>query len=200
MTPPNEKSPKRLEKFYQNVIGNSVNGGRQNIEVNIGQIDAEFTFDNNNSCMSIIRNAFNIQILVKSFTYGTFEEVDNVFDTVENRIRHTILTAMDRIFVPKIELAVWWKNASSHWDVASVMAVSEREEQSETKALIVHASNRNNTFHEPSPNHETRGYNPISSSEFAVTRIQFDREWDINYIWWFRVIRDQCSTSFDLTY
>ena len=51
-----------------------------------------------------------------------------IIDTVEDRIQNAILTAIDKIVAPKIELAIRSINASSGRDVTSVTANSERGE------------------------------------------------------------------------
>ena len=58
----------------------------------------------------------------------------NIVDTVEERIQNAILTAIDSIVAPKIELATRSKNASSGQDGASVTANSERGEHIEVTA------------------------------------------------------------------
>ena len=47
------------------------------------------------------------------------------FDTVEGKVETAILTAIDSIITPKIELSIRSKNASSERAATSVMASSE---------------------------------------------------------------------------
>ena len=53
----------------------------------------------------------------------------NIVDTVEDRIQKAILTRIDSITAPKIELAVRSLNASSGPDATGVTANSEREDR-----------------------------------------------------------------------
>ena len=51
--------------------------------------------------------------------------MNNIVDTVEDRIQNAILTAIDNIVAPEIELAIRSINASSGRDATSVSANSE---------------------------------------------------------------------------
>ena len=51
--------------------------------------------------------------------------MSNVLDAVANRIQNAILTAVDNLITPWIELAVRSMNASSGQDAARVMGNSE---------------------------------------------------------------------------
>ena len=52
-------------------------------------------------------------------------EMGSIVNTVEDRIQNAILTAIDSIITPKMELAIRSINASSGRDATSVMASSE---------------------------------------------------------------------------
>ena len=62
----------------------------------------------------------------------------DIVETVEDGIPNVILTAVDEIIPPRIELAVWLINASSGQDAASVTANLERREHK-----VITASSRN---------------------------------------------------------
>ena len=64
-----------------------------------------------------------------------------------SKIQNAILTAIDSIITPKIELAIRSKNASSGRDVTSVMRILERGEHIRISASSKNASERNNTLH-----------------------------------------------------
>ena len=48
--------------------------------------------------------------------------MNNIVDTVEDRIQNSVLTAIDYIVAPKVELAIRSINASSGRDATSVAA------------------------------------------------------------------------------
>ena len=68
--------------------------------------------------------------------------MSNIVYTVEDRIQNAILTAIDNIFAPKIEIRSI--NASSGRDVTSVTAHSERGEHVGINAFFENATGDNN--------------------------------------------------------
>ena len=66
--------------------------------------------------------------------------MSNIVDTVEEGIQNAILTAIDNIVAPKIELAIRSINASSGRDVTSVSANSERREHVGINTFFENAS------------------------------------------------------------
>ena len=67
-------------------------------------------------------------------------EIGNSVDTVEDKIHNAILTAIDNIYNPKLELPVRSKNASSGRDATSVLANSEVGEQAGISASFENMS------------------------------------------------------------
>ena len=60
--------------------------------------------------------------------------MSNIVDTVEDKIQNEILTAIDCIVAPKIELAIRSINSSSGRDVTRVAANSDCGEHAEFNA------------------------------------------------------------------
>ena len=81
--------------------------------------------------------------------------MSNIVDTVEGGIENAILTAIDCIVAPEIELAIKSKNAPCGRDATSVTANSERGEHIEISALFENASENNNVLHLSNMNDET---------------------------------------------
>ena len=77
-----------------------------------------------------------MKTLEKCFNERIDRELANIVDRVEDRIQNAILTAIDNIIAPKIEIAIRSINASSERDAASVSVNSEREEQVGIIALL----------------------------------------------------------------
>ena len=98
----------------------------------------------------------------------------NIVDTVEDRFRNAISTAIDKIFTPRVELAVRSKKSSSGRDAASVTANSERGEVIRITACFENIPERKNTFHELNANDETRGNIPDEVGELSAPRTHFD--------------------------
>ena len=102
--------------------------------------------------------------------------MSNIVDTVEDRIQNAILTAIDNIVAPKIELAIRSINTSSGRDVTSVTANSERGEHIGIIATFENASGYNNVLHESNVNDETRNNISDEVSELSVPETRFDRQ------------------------
>ena len=102
--------------------------------------------------------------------------MSNIVDTVEDRIQNAILTAIDNIVAPKIELAIRSINASSGRDVTSVCANSERREHMGINASFENASGNNNTLGVINIKDEPRRNFQDEVSESSVPGTQFDRQ------------------------
>ena len=81
--------------------------------------------------------------------------MSNFVDTFEDRIQKAILTNIDNIFTPKIELAIRSINASSGRNVTSVSANSERWEHVGINASFENASRNDDTLSVSNVNEET---------------------------------------------
>ena len=102
--------------------------------------------------------------------------MDNIVDTVEDRIQNAILTAIDSINTPRIELATRSINASSRRDATSFIANSEHGEHIGIAAPFKNVSERNNTLHVLNMNDETRNKISDEVSELSVPDTLFDRQ------------------------
>ena len=101
--------------------------------------------------------------------------MSNIVDTVEDRIQNAILTAIDNIVTPKIELAIRSINASPGRDATSVSASSERREHVGINASFENASANDNTLGVSNVNDETRHDIPDEVSELSVPETRFNR-------------------------
>ena len=106
----------------------------------------------------------------------------NIVDTVEDRIQNAILTAIDNIVAPKIELAIRSINASSGRDVASASGNSERREYEGINASFENASENNRTLGTTHINDETRCNSHDGVSELPDPGTQFDRQSPTRYV------------------
>ena len=100
----------------------------------------------------------------------------NTVDTVEIRIQNAILTAIDNIVAPKIELAFNSINASSGRDVTNVTANSELGEHIGINASFENASGNNNILHVSIVNDATRHKILDNVSELSVSETLFNRQ------------------------
>ena len=108
------------------------------------------------------------------------DEIDRkigcIVEKVEGRIQNDILTAIDGIITPRIELTVRSINGSYGRDAASVTVNSERGKYLGITASFENISDRNNTYHGLNTNDETRGYISNELGEFPVPRTHFEQQ------------------------
>ena len=118
----------------------------------------------------------NVKTLERCFNERIDIKMSNIVDTVEDKIQNAILTAIDSIVAPKIELAIRPKNATSF------AANSERGEHVGITAPFENASGNNNLLHISNVNDETRNNIPDEVSELSVPETRFDRQTHTHHI------------------
>ena len=128
----------------------------------------------NNSATN--ESTVNVKTLERCFNERIDREMSNIVDTVEDRIQNAILTAIDNIVAPKLEVAIRSLNASSGQDVTSVAANSECREHLGVNASFENASGNNNILQISNVNDETRHNIPDEVSELSVPETHFDRQ------------------------
>ena len=173
----NKRLLSQLDDFDQDmIIGSAVSERQKNAVVNKGTNDRDFTVSNPSNNTVVNESAINVKTLERCFNERIDREMNNIVDTVEDRIQNAILTAIENIVAPKIELAIRSMNASSGRDVTSVTANSERGERVGINASFENASENNNTLRVSNVNDETRQNIPDEVSELSVPETHFDRQ------------------------
>ena len=173
----NRRLLSQLDDFDQDIIiGNAVSERQENVVVNEGTNDQDFTVGTSSSNSVANENAMNVKTLERCFNERIDREMSNIVDTVGDRIQSAILTAIDNIVAPKSELAIRSTNASSGRDATSVSANSERREHVGISTSFENASGNNNTLGVSNVNDETRHNIPDEVSELSVSVTHFDRQ------------------------
>ena len=173
----NKRLLSQLDNFDQDmIIGNTVSESQENVVVNEGTNDRDFTVGTSNDDSVINGNVMSMKTLERCFNERNDREMSNIVDTVEDRIQNAILTAIENIIAPKIELAIRSINASSGQDAISVSAKSERKERVGINASFANASKNNCTLDVSNVNDETRHNIPDEVSELSAPEIHFDRQ------------------------
>ena len=158
----------QLDDFDQDMIfGNAASDRQESVMVNEGTVN---------------ENALNVKTLERCFNERIDREMNNIVDTVEDRIQNAILTALDNIVAPKIELSIRSTNASSGRDVTSVSGNSERREHVGINASLESASENNSTLGVTNINDEPRRSFQDEVSESPVQGTQFDRQSHAHHI------------------
>ena len=173
----NKKLLSQLDDFDQDVIiGNAASERQENVVVNEGTNDQDFTVGTSNVSSIVDENALNVKTLERCFIERIDREMNNIVETVEDRIQNAILTAIDNIVAPKIELAIRSINTSSGRDVTSVSANSERREHAGINAFFENASENNNKLSTTNEDDATRQNIHDEVSELSVPGTHFDRQ------------------------
>ena len=173
----NKRLLSQLDGFDQDmIIGNAVSERQENAVVNESTDDRDFTFGTSNSDSVVNGNAMSVKTLERCFNERIDKEMNNIVDTIEDRIQNAILTAIDNIIAPKNELAIRSKNASSGRDVTSVSANSEHREHVGINASFENASRNNDTLDVSNVNDETRHNILDEVSGLSVPEKHFDRQ------------------------
>ena len=167
----------QLDDFDQDMIfGNTSSERQENVMVNEGTNNRDFTVSNPSNNTAVNESAFKVKTLERCFNERIDREMSNIVDTVEDRIQNAILTAIDNIVAPKIELTIRSINASSGRDETSVIAGSERGERAEINASFENASENKNILHVSNVNDATRQNIPDEVSELSVPGTRLDRQ------------------------
>ena len=119
----NRRLLSQLDDFDQDIIiGNTAGERQESVVVNEGTNDQHFTVGTSNVSSIVNENAMDVKTLERCFNERIDKEMNNIVDTVEDRIQNAILTAIDSVIAPKIEFSIRSKNASSGRDVTSMSA------------------------------------------------------------------------------
>ena len=164
----------QLDDFDRDMIIDNAASERQgNIVVNERTNDRHLTRGTSSSNTAINESAVDMKTLERCFNEKIDREMSKIVDTVEDSVQNAILTALDNIIAPQIELAIRSINASSGRDVTSVAANSECGEHVGINASFENASRNNNTLHVSNVNDETRHNVPDEVSDFVGPRNTF---------------------------
>ena len=173
----NRRPLSQLDDFDQDMInGNAISERQENVVVNEGTNDRNFTVGISSNDSIVNGNAMSVKTLERCFNERIDREMSNIVYTVEDRIQNAILAAIENIVAPKIELGIRSINASSGRDATSVSANSERREHVGISTSFENASGNNNTLGVSNVNDETRQNIPDEVSELSVSETRFYRQ------------------------
>ena len=165
----NKRLLSQLDDFDRDmIIGNAASERQEIAVVNEGTNDRDCTVGTSSNDSIFNGNAMSVKTLETCFNERIDREMSNIVDTVEDRIQNAILTAIDNIVTPKIDLAIRSINASSGRHATSASAGSERREHVGINASFENASGNDNKLGVSNVNDETRHDIPDEVSEFSV--------------------------------
>ena len=118
-----------------------------------------------------------VHTLERSVVNKVRSEVENVITTIETKVRDAILTAIESLVVPGVELAIKSVNAFYGRDVSSVVPdPNQKEFPGNIEGLQMTASSRINSITELNKIDETRGNITNESGDLSINGKDFDRQ------------------------
>ena len=104
-------------------------------------------------------------------------EVDSVMTRVETRVQDAVLTALENLVIPRVELAMKSVNASSGRRVDSVVLdCDQRDFSGNIEGLQMTASSRVNSHTDLNRIDETRGNIIVERGDLLVNERNIDRQ------------------------
>ena len=138
------------------MIGKAASERQETVIVNGCTKYQKLTVETSKYNLATSKNAVNVKTSERCFNDRIDREVSNVVNTVEDRIQNAILTSIDSLVAPEIELKITSKNPSSGRDRTSVTANSDHGEHVGTTEFFGDASENNIVLHISIVNDETR--------------------------------------------
>ena len=97
----------QIDEFDQDIIlGNAARESQEKTVVNEGTNDRDFTVGTSSNNSATNEFVENVKTSERCFNERIDREKIIIIDTVGNRIQNAILTSIDNIVAPKIELAI----------------------------------------------------------------------------------------------
>ena len=84
------------------IIGNAVSERQENAVVSKSTNDRDFSVSTSGNNTAVNESTVNVKTSERCFNERIDKEMSNIVDTVEDKIRNAILTAIDNIVAPKI--------------------------------------------------------------------------------------------------
>ena len=104
-------------------------------------------------------------------------EVDDVLTSVETRVQDAVLTAIENLVIPRLELFMKPSNVTSGRGIdANVLELDQREFLRITEGLRMTASSRINSHTELKRNDETRGNITVEENDLMVNEKNSHRQ------------------------
>ena len=97
----NKRLLSQLDDFDRDeIISNAAGERQESIVVNEGTDDRDFTVGIPKNDSVVNGNVMSVETLERCFNERIDREMNNIVDTVEDRIQNAILTAIDNIIAP----------------------------------------------------------------------------------------------------
>ena len=119
-------------------------------------------------------------------------EVDGVMTTLETRFQDAVLTAIENLVIPRVEMAMKSINASSgrNQDV-NVMERDQRDFSGDIEDLRMTASSRINPYTDLNKIDKTRGNSALEVNDLVVNEKNIDRQTHTHHTCCFIAVNNQ---------
>ena len=133
--------------------------------------------DNTNDTTQVSYPQVDMHTLKKNFVSKARSEVDSVKITFESRIQDTVLTAIESLVTPRVELAMKsTKESSGRCVDGNVLEPDHRDFSGKIEGLKKAASSRINSHTDSNKIDETRGYITVEEGYLLVNDKNIDRQ------------------------
>ena len=134
------------------------------------------SLDNENNPAQINYPQVDVHTLEENIVSKVRSEVDNVMTSVETRVQDAVLTAIENLVIPRVELAMKSANAHSERSVGNVLEPDQRDFLGDIEGLWMTASSRINSHMDLNRIDETRGNITVDEGDLLVNENNIDRQ------------------------
>ena len=139
--------------------------------------DGDTSLSNRNNLNQVEGSQVGLHTLEENLVRKVQNEVDSVMTTVETRVQGAVLTAIENLVIPRIELAMKSVNASTERvEVSVVLNPDQRDFSGNIESLQLTASSRLNSHTNLNRFDETRGNITVESGDLLVNGRNIDRQ------------------------
>ena len=158
------------------VIGSNTNESITENETLESQTDGRY--DNAEEIVNRQNSAFQYQVIGNNIDDKIRKVVDNAVKTVENRMHDAVLTVMDNVVIPRVEMAVRSTTGSSGHGATSTVQNPDRSDfigKTENTPLKL-ASSRLDLIVDRDRIDENRDIENFEDGDFPALRPNYDRQ------------------------
>ena len=157
------------------IIGHSNHGLQTENRGNM--VNVNTSSDNTNNPTQVNHSQVDVHTLEDYIVSKVQSEVDNVITTIETRVQDALLTAIENLVIPRVELALKSANASSGRSVDSnVLEPDQRDFSGNIEGLQMTALSRINSRTDSNRIDETRDNITVEEGDLLVNERNIDRQ------------------------
>ena len=144
-------------------------------------VDEGVILNNTNNPTQVNGSQVDMHTLEKNIVNEVDSEVESVMKTFETRVQDAVLTEVENLVIPRVELAMKSGNAASGISVKSNILNPDQGVSGNVEGLQMTASGRMNSHTDLSRIDETRGNITVEGGDLTVKKRNFDRQTHTHY-------------------